>query len=302
MIEAVQVIWSPAGVSLPSLGARALVDVTDGDTPNVRMPIRMLSIDTPEVTARSEQRAQAIDQEFLQLADWIGQGLAPISPPLAEFLLPKLATGAAGSLQFQQGKAASAFAKQNAETRLTRPNGRKRNLFIRATDPPFDDNGRLLAYVAPDYSAAERATMSRRERATFNLDLVEGGWAAPFIIYPAVPGEADLPLLVAAADTARTAPRGIWADDQTLLAYEYRAMEKLHRITKRIVAGETLAGGGALAWRERYCVDLRSRTLYGPEDYFGVLPEYRLWIWPRDLNQAVGRLNLVPSPALVGAT
>jgi hypothetical protein len=33
---------------------------------------------------------------------------APITLPLAEFLLPKLATGRAGSLQFQQGPAASA--------------------------------------------------------------------------------------------------------------------------------------------------------------------------------------------------
>ena len=71
-------------------------------------------------------------------------------------------------------------------------------------------------------------------------------------------------------------------------------MEKLHRITKRIVAGENLDRGGALAWRERYCADLRTRTLHGPEDYFGIPPEYRLWIWPRDLNQAVSRLDLVP--------
>ena len=47
----------------------------------------MLSVDTPEVTARTDQRAQAIDQELAQLADWIGQGRAPISQPLAEFLL-----------------------------------------------------------------------------------------------------------------------------------------------------------------------------------------------------------------------
>ncbi|MGH3926697.1 MAG: hypothetical protein ACRDTT_28185, partial [Pseudonocardiaceae bacterium] len=75
-------------------------------------------------------------------------------------------------LQFQQGRDASAFAKDNAEQRLTRPDGRKRNLFIRIAERPFDDNGRLLAYVAPDYSAAERRTLTRRERATFNLDLV----------------------------------------------------------------------------------------------------------------------------------
>jgi endonuclease YncB( thermonuclease family) len=51
--DPVQVLWSPAGVSLASLGDRALVDVSDGDTPNIRMPIRMLSVDTPEVTGLS---------------------------------------------------------------------------------------------------------------------------------------------------------------------------------------------------------------------------------------------------------
>ena len=61
MIEAVQVFWSPVGANMPSLGARALVDVTDGDTPNIRMPVRMLSVDTPEVTARTQVRAAAID-------------------------------------------------------------------------------------------------------------------------------------------------------------------------------------------------------------------------------------------------
>jgi hypothetical protein len=113
------------------------VDVTDGDTPNVRLPVRLLSVDTPEVTARTDQRAKAIDQEFVQLAEWIGQGRAPISRPLAEFLLPKLATGRAGSLQLQQGREASAFAKQRFHERLTQPDGSKRKLFIRMADSPF---------------------------------------------------------------------------------------------------------------------------------------------------------------------
>lgn len=47
-------------------GSSELVDVTDGDTPNIRLPVRLLSVDTPEVTARTDQRAQAIDQEFVQ--------------------------------------------------------------------------------------------------------------------------------------------------------------------------------------------------------------------------------------------
>jgi hypothetical protein len=93
MIDAVQILWSPAGVTLSALDPLELVDVTDGDTPNIRLPVRLLSVDTPEVTARTDQRAQAIDQELAQLAEWIGQGRAPIFRPLAEFLLPKLATG-----------------------------------------------------------------------------------------------------------------------------------------------------------------------------------------------------------------
>ncbi|WP_327033542.1 hypothetical protein [Micromonospora ureilytica] len=50
-----------------------MVDDTAGDAPNLRMPVRMLLVDTPEVTARSAQRAagSVIDQEVAQLAEWI---------------------------------------------------------------------------------------------------------------------------------------------------------------------------------------------------------------------------------------
>jgi endonuclease YncB( thermonuclease family) len=302
MIDAVQVFWSPAGVTMPSLGGRSLVDVTDGDTPNIRMPIRMLSVDTPEVTARSDARAAAIDKEFAQLAEWIEQGKAPISAALGKFLVPRLNTGRAGTLQYTQGKAASAFEKDNIAERLKKPNSDKpRNLFIRIGDTPFDDHGRLLAYIAPDYSAAERATMTRKERATFNLDLVESGVAAPFIIYPSVPGELDLPMLLQAAADAISEPRGIWANPETLLPYEYRSMERLHAIAKKIADGTPLKPGEAFSWRERYCVDMRSRTLHGPEDYFDVPPLYRLWLWEKDVAEAVSRLNLTPAARLVGA-
>lgn len=301
MIESVQIFWAPVGATMPSLGARALVDLSDGDTPNIRMPIRMLSVDTPEVTARTETRATAIDQELKQLAEWIVERKAPIEPPLAEFLLPKLETGNAGSLHFQQGKAASAFAQQHTETRLTRPNGTRRNLFIRTADAPFDNHHRLLAYVAPNYSTKELAEIPPNERPTFNLDLVSRGWAAPFVIYPSIPGALDLQLLIEATALARTAGLGIWADEPTLLAYEYRAMEKLFRVTRKLANGETLKPSERYGWRERYCVDMRTRTLHGPEDYFGIEPEYRLWIWPQDLNEAMGRLSLTPTPRLVAA-
>ena len=54
------------------------------------------------------------------------------------------------------------------------------------------------------------------------------------------------------------------------------------------------------AWRERYCADMRSRVLVGPEDYFDIDPIYRLWIRPDDVRDATMRLNLTPSPRLVG--
>ena len=299
MTDPIQVLWQPAGASMPARDARALVDLSDGDTPNVRMPIRMLSVDTPEVTARTERRAAAVDAEFAQLARWMDDGLAPISAELAAVLRPKLATGTAGTLQLRLGTEASAFARANTDARLTRPDGTRRNLFLRTADAPFDANHRMLAYTAPNYSAAELATMSRRERSTFNLDLVRAGWAATFVLYPSIPGERDLPMLVAAAAEARAAGLGIWAEPDALPAYEYRAMEKLHRVTRKLADGQQVAAAERYGWRERYCADLRSRALHGPEGYSAVPPEYRLWIWPADVPDAVARLNLVPAPALV---
>lgn len=303
LIDAVQVLWSPAGVTMPALGTMALVDTTDGDTPNIRMPVRMLSVDTPEVTARTAAGAVRVDEKLAQLAKWIEDADTdvPITARFAEYLLPKIRTGRAGTLQFEQGSAASTFAKENATTRLTKPDGTQRSLFVRIADTPFDNNGRLLAYVAPHYTASERREMTRAQRSTFNLDMVASGWAAPFVLYPSIPGELDLPIFLAAAEAAQeaTPARGIWADPETLLAYEYRAAEKLHGITKKIVDGE--APRDRYAWRERYCVDMRSRVVYGPEDYFEIPPTYRLWLWPADVNRAVGELNLTPSPRLVGA-
>lgn len=299
MIDPIEIFWQPAGISLPTLGARALVDVTDGDTPNIRMPVRMLSVDTPEVTARTVEGAARVDAKLAELAGWMREGRAPVSAAYAEHLLPRLE--GAGTRQFGQGKQASAFLQQRTEARLTRPGGERRSLFVRTADQPFDDNGRLLAYVAPSYSRTELATLPRAERATFNLDLVEAGWAAPFVIFPSVPGELDYPLFIAAAASALAAGRGIWEDPLTLPAYEYRAVEKLHGITARLVDGADLTAAERIAWRSRYCADVRSRRLHGPEDFVAIPPPYRLWLWPDDVQDAVARLNLVPAPRLVGA-
>lgn len=299
MPDPVQILWQPAGVTLDSLGTSRLVDISDGDTPNIRMSIRMLSIDTPETTARSAQGAENVDEKFSQLADWIRQGIAPVSRAFADHILPRLETGEAGTLQFIQGEAAKAFFTDTVARRTTRPDGSTRSLFLRAADERFDGYGRLLAYAAPSYSFAERQDMTRRERATFNLDMIESGHAMPFVIFPSIPGELDMPMMVAAAQTAMDEARGQYAEALFLPAYEYRACEKLYSITKKIVAGEDLPYPDRLKWRSRYCVDMRDRLIYGPEGYTGIPHPYRLFLWPDDVQRAIGMLNLTPAPSLV---
>lgn len=297
--DPIQVLWTPAGERIPDIGARALVDVSDGDTPNIRMPIRMLSVDTPEVTARSDNGAANVDAKLTQLAVWIVEGKAPVSEGFAEHILPKLQTGNAGTLQYQQGRSASAWFKQRTDQRLTKPNGRRRNLFVSTSEAPFDNYHRILAYVAPSYSSGELAQMNRKERATFNLDLVESGWAAPFIIFPNIPGELDLPLFLSSATGAIEQQKGQYAQALSLPAYEYRMMEKLYSITKKLVEGSKLSTSEKLKWRSRYAADMRSRVLHGPESYMSVPPQYRIWIWPEDVQTAIAKLNLRPAPDLV---
>ena len=141
--------WKPKGQTLGLADTFKLVDIHDGDTPSIRMPIRMLSVDTPEVTARSATGAKNWDRRLSQLAEWIETGRAPIDDELAAVLLPKIAHGRAGSLQFEQGSKASAFSKENVARHLAKPGDKVRNLFVRTADQPFDDKGRLLAGLQP---------------------------------------------------------------------------------------------------------------------------------------------------------
>lgn len=145
--------------------------------------------------------------------------------------------------------------------------------------------------------------MSRRERATFNLDLIETGWAAPFVIFPNMPGELDMPLYLEAAVGAMEAPRGQYTDPLSLLGYEYRMCEKLYDVTKKIAEGKDASHRDRYGWRSRYAADMRTRLLHGPEAYMDVPAPYRIWIWPQDVQTAIGGLNLTPAPELTaGAT
>jgi len=223
----VRIFWDPRGTNLDSLGRKRFLRLTDGDTPYVSMSIRMLSIDTPEVHYPGNRDPAGQDEALAELAGWLEQGRAPVGDGLAAHLHPRLASGRAGSLQKEQGEAATAAFEELVTRGLTRPSGRRRPVFLRTADRPFDRYGRLLAYMAPAYSSAELAGMTRAERATFNLLMVENGWAASFPIYPSLPRHEDLVLLREAARRAQAEARGAWAASRMLTGYEFRMCYRL---------------------------------------------------------------------------
>lgn len=290
----VKIFWDPMGFELDSLGEKKYIRTTDGDTPYVSISIRMLSIDTPEVHYPGNLKPSTQDQNLAMLAGWMQDGKAPLSKGLAEYLRPKLATGTAGTLQERQGETATTVFENLLNEKLTEPNGSKRNVFLRAADQPFDQYGRLLAYMAPCYDYKELASMAYGERATFNLLMVESGWAASFPIYPSIPKHADLVMLWKAAKDAYNNNKGAWADSMMLTGYEYRMCVKLYKVTKRLVEGESLSSGEKYGWIERFCADMTTREIFYPQDYYKVLPYNRIFVWPGDVSEAVGKMNLMP--------
>ncbi|MFX1476412.1 MAG: thermonuclease family protein, partial [Promethearchaeota archaeon] len=290
----VKIFWDPTSLTVDSLGKKRFLRATDGDTPYISVSIRMLSIDTPEVHYPGVRKPSKQDANLAQLATWIHEGQAPIRRNLGDYLSPKLATGKAGTLQEEQGEHATTVFKKMLEEKLTRPTGTKRKLFIRAADQHFDMYGRLLAYLAPSYTAKELAAMSRMDRATFNLLMVERGWAASFPIYPSVPSYPDLVLLQRCAKDAIENQRGMWDDPMTLAGYEFRMCVRLAEITKKLVDGEGLSRREKYGWISRYCVDMTTREVFYPQDYFRVQPYNRIFIWPENVADAVAKMNLLP--------
>lgn len=295
-MASVQIFYDPLGFEVDKLGKKTKSgDPADGDTPYVRVPIRMLGIDTPETNYPTIGSPANSDVRLAELGHWIQQGHAPVNNDLAAHLLPRLNTGTAGSLQRVHGDAAKAAFKQALSARLTRPNGTKRSLFLYAADEHFDQYGRLLAYAAPCYSKAELASMTLHQRRTFNLEMVETGWAASLLIYPSLPKFADLEMFYDGAKAAFDNDQGAWADKSTMLTgYEWRMCIKLHKVTKKLVNGQTLSTAERYSWIERFCFDLTKRTVFNPQDYLKVPPYARAFVWPKDMRRAVGDLNLTP--------
>ncbi|MEU8898885.1 hypothetical protein [Nocardia sp. NPDC048505] len=266
------------GPSRPANDHRFL-STTDGDTPNIEMAVRMVSIDTPESQfGGSPPTAQAaLERAKARLADGTYDALPK---DLRDYLIGRITPDAA-ERHLAAGKAAAAAHRELVETRLTRPDGSRRKLAVIATGELIESNGRMLAYTAPWFVGTAADPLPPRDdprRRTFNLDLVAAGWAATFVIYPSIPPAADLNLLLDAAASAWERKSGAWAHGgpDLLLAYEYRALIKLG-------AARPVALAEAY---QRVCVDLRSLTEVGLYGYHEVPPPHRLWIWSTDLEQA----------------
>ncbi len=288
----VKIFWDPQGIELDALGEKEFLRTTDGDTPYISMSIRMLSIDTPEVHYPGLQKPSTHDAKLKQLADWIQAGKAPMDGGLAKHLLPKLATGKAGTLQENQGTKATDQFKQLLADKLTRPDGSKRQVFLRTANQPFEQHGRLLAYMSPFYSPKELAGMSRKDRATFNLLMAESGWAATFPIYPSLPSYLDLVMLQEAGQAALDNKKGAWADPLALTGYEFRMCVRLYDTAEKLLSSAKPSDQPA-PWIERYCADMTTREIFYPQEYYRVAPHNRIFIWPQDVAEAVSKMNLV---------
>lgn len=291
----VQIFWDPSGLELDALGNTKIHGPpTDGDTPYVRTAIRMLSIDTPEVHYPGNSNPANHDAKLAELAGWLQAGKTPANDSLAAYLAPRLATGNAGSLQKRQGDQAADQFRALLDVKLTNPNATKRSVYLRAADERFDQYGRLLAYMSPYYTAADLERMKYKDRATFNLMMIESGWAATLAIFPSLPKYRDLVLMQQTAQQAYDQKKGAWAEPLALTGYEFRMCYKLWDVTRKLVQGKKLSTQEKYGWIERYCADMTTRQIYEPQDYIRVEPYNRIFIWAKDVTDAVGKLNLVP--------
>ena len=146
------VFWAPDGITLDSIREKKFVEISDGDSLKIEMPVRMLSVDTPEKSVtKTRQGLSKRDMHTLMdpLADWIESGKSPVQDVLAQHLVPRLRRSDMAETHWAQGESASDAHKDIVGKRLTKPNGKSRSMFVRVADERFDRHGRLLAYLAP---------------------------------------------------------------------------------------------------------------------------------------------------------
>jgi endonuclease YncB( thermonuclease family) len=246
-------------------GKARWVGNTDGDTPTIQLTIRLLGIDAPEIHYPGRQKPSASDNKLENLLKTHHRAFK--TKEFREYLAVKL-LDRPGTRQLQWGERARRAFEELALQRLRRRAGgqtRYRNLYLTVGEQSFDQYRRLLAYVAPE----EKNPQKRR---TFNLLLMQEGWAVNYFIYPNLPKPDDWVKVQQAVRQARREKKGFWEDETLLLGYEYR------------FCVDTLLG--KRTGPDKYCVDVTTGILYKPYEYYLIEPENRLFVIKEHLRRA----------------
>lgn len=265
-----------------------LFNISDGDTPTILQPVRMVSIDTPEKTHYAG-RAEVAQAKLEECRQRLQTGFYPQIPDsLRDYLLERLDEGAAAR-HITAGEQASVEFDLLLKDRLARPDGSQRRVATIPTGEVIDRFGRMLAYLAPWFAGAPGDPVPPRNhpaRRTFNLEMVAAGWAAPFMVFPSLPQNDDLNLLYAESKAAWVKKRGAWKlyGRKLLLGYEYRLCIKLG-------TAKTTASGMRDAF-QRICIDLRGPRSVGLYGWHTVRPPHRMWVWVTDAEVASRALGL----------
>ena len=268
--------------------AKKLIKTSDGDTPLIEQPIRMVSCDTPEKAHYAG--TPVISQPKLdRCKQRLENGFYDTVPQeLRDYFIERITNDAADK-HISAGMDATTIFEGLLEQRLTKPSGSKRRTAVIPTGEIIDTYGRLLAYIAPWFDGGPNDPLppvNDPRRRTFNLDMIENGWAAFFPIYPSLPQNKDMNVAINAAESAWNNKKGIWNKygDKVLLGYEYRMCIKL-------ASADTSEKGIKDAF-QRICAKFRTLDIRGKYGFHDIPPCYRLWIWENDIEQAKIDLQL----------
>ena len=144
-------------------------------------------------------------------------------PEETKAFLPSKVKDNSASIQINAVLKASAHFQVFMDTRLQVDGETRRRLAVFSTEELINIYCRLLAYIVPWLNCDEVPPFGDPERRTFNLQMLETGWAALFIIYPSLPKAQDFQLAGDAAADAFDEPLYQWQNGGGFLpGYGYR--------------------------------------------------------------------------------
>lgn len=252
----------------------------DGDTIKIEQPIRMVSCDTPE-KERPYGTAATTQPKLDKAKQRLQSGFFPLIPGgLAKYLTDKI-TATAAKRHINAGKDASDHFEKVKDNALNKPGGKRRKVGVLPSGEVIDRNGRLLAYIMTYFDKKPLPAKNDPSRRTYNLTMVDDGWAVFFPIWPSLPRDPkDFELIHKAAKKAWAQKKGMWKKHgkNLLLPYEYRMLMKLSATVTPQKTAKSITDGAF----QRLCVDLRTMKLVGKFDFYKVPPGDRFWIWEDD--------------------